>query len=320
MRHRPISLFRQTSGCRRHCLVVGADTAPTARTLLSLNVDRAECGRQPIGLDAMHFGGSPGRLFFVPATRTRTSARRADLDFAGRCFATVGRDWRHRLFLLDCGTVHLGLGELRTFAARGTIHPGTRVTLYAILALRTILAPGAIFALGALFTLGAILTLRTILALGALAVVLTVELELLALIFRVEVAALTLILFDARLVVVEDAEIMIGKLEIIFRIHPIALHLRVASKVPVLLQQLRGIATCATVDAIAVIRTARVSATLRALSTTTATAADLPVVYQRVCVPFKTVRRSCRSRMLPVAETRRCATPSAMATGPQWRA
>jgi len=292
----------------------------------------------------MHFGGSLDRLFLVPATGTRTGAGRADLDFAGRCFATVGRDWRHRLFLLDCGTVHLGLGELRTFAARGTIHPGTRVTLYAIFALRTIFTPGAILALGAIFPLGAILaclaivtlrslftlraavalrtilTLRTILALGALAVVLTVELELLALIFRVEVAALTLILFDARLVVVEDAEIMIGKLEIIFRIHPIALHLRVASKVPVLLQQLRGIATCATVDAIAVIRTARVSATLRALSTTTATAADLPVVYQRVCVPFKTVRRSCRSRMLPVAETRRCATPSAMATGPQWRA
>jgi hypothetical protein len=273
----------------------------------------------------VRLGNGFGRLLGIATASARASAGRAGLDLGRLCRDIIGSGGRDRFGLFHCGTIDLRLGDWRTLAAGRALQARTRVTLWAIFPAGAILARSTLLTLGALFSLRTVLTLRTIFPLRAIftlraLAVLAVELELFALVVRREVAPLALGLFDPSLVVVEDAEIVIGELEIIFRIYAIALHLRIASKVPVLLQQLRGIATCATVDAIAVIGTARVTPALRTLPTTTATAADLPVVYQRVCVPFKTVRRSCRSRMLPVARPRPCATPSAMATGPQWRA
>jgi hypothetical protein len=280
----------------------------------------------------VRLGSGFDRLLGITTAGTRASAGRARLDLGRLCLDIIGSGRRDRFGLFNCGTIDVGLGDRRTLAAGSTLQARPGVTLRAIFAAGAILARSTLLTLGTLLALRTIFPLRTILTLGTifplwtivalrtLATILAVELELFALVVGREVAPLALGLFDPSLVVVEDAEIVIGELEIIFRIYAIALHLRIASKVPVLLQQLRGIATCATVDAIAVIGTARVTPALRTLPTTTATAADLPVVYQRVCVPFKTVRRSCRSRMLPVARPRPCATPSAMATGPQWRA
>jgi hypothetical protein len=327
----PFQELRSTSGGRRHHFVLGAYAAAAARPLLAFRLGATECRRKPVRLDPVRLGNGFGRLLGIATASARASAGRAGLNLGRLCRDIIGSGGRDRFGLFHCGTIDLCLGDWRTLAAGRALQARTRVTLWAIfaagaiLARSTLLARSTFLALGALFSLRTVLTLRTIFPLRAIftlraLAVLAVELELFALVVRREVASLALGLFDPSLVVVEDAEIVIGELEIIFRIYAIALHLRIASKVPVLLQQLRGIATCATVDAIAVIGTARVTPALRTLPTTTATAADLPVVYQRVCVPFKTVRRSCRSRMLPVARPRPCATPSAMATGPQWRA
>lgn len=149
----------------------------------------------------------------------------------------------------------------------------------------TIVARGAILA-GTLFARRALFALRPLVGIN-----IAFEIEIIVLL-RATIRLLP------GAIVVENAEIMVGELEVIFRVHSIALTLRITGEVLVLLEKLRRIAARAIVDAIAVIAAGASAAALRALSTTTATAADLPVVYQRVCVPFKTVRRSCRSRML----------------------
>jgi hypothetical protein len=102
---------------------------------------------------------------------------------------------------------------------------------------------------------------------------------LLVLVERLAVLATRLL--EARARLGEHTEIMIRELEVIFGVHPIALHLRIAGEILVFLEQLRGIATCATVDAVAVILTTRVT-TLRALllPATAATAAGLTIVDQ----------------------------------------
>ncbi len=78
---------------------------------------------------------------------------------------------------------------------------------------------------------------------------------------------------------------MIRELEIIFGVDPIALHLRVASKVLVLLEKLGGIAARTIVDAVA-IALVGVAATLALLTTTAATAAviSLTIVHQGLYV------------------------------------
>jgi hypothetical protein len=107
--------------------------------------------------------------------------------------------------------------------------------------------------------------------------------EILAVVFLV-VALATLVLFlKASAAFVQNAEIMIGELQIIFAVHPVALRLRVASQILVFFKQLGGIATRPIVDAVAIIGTIGV-ATLRALPATTATAAGLTIVHQDLCV------------------------------------
>jgi len=81
----------------------------------------------------------------------------------------------------------------------------------------------------------------------------------------------------------QDAEIMVGELEIIFGVDPVALALRVGGEVLVLFEQLGRIAARAIVDAIAVVGATAAAATLRplAIAATAATPpAGLPIVYQ----------------------------------------
>ena len=98
------------------------------------------------------------------------------------------------------------------------------------------------------------------------------------------VAARTrLLLLETSAAFAQHAKIMIGELQIIFDVDPIALHLRVARQRLIFLEQLGGIAARAVVDAIAAIL-----ATVRAIragrtaltAATTATAAVLPIIYQ----------------------------------------
>jgi hypothetical protein len=81
--------------------------------------------------------------------------------------------------------------------------------------------------------------------------------------------ALGLLFFETGAIIGQHAEIMVRKLKIIFRHHPVALHLGVTRKILIFFEQLRRIATRTIVDTIALFRTmASTAATaLRARST-----------------------------------------------------
>ncbi len=89
-------------------------------------------------------------------------------------------------------------------------------------------------------------------------------------------------------VVGQDAEIMVGKLQIIFRIHPIARHLGVARHIPVFFKKLGRIAARAVVNPVAIVATAPIAT----IGTTTIVvpaaipATGLPVVDQELILAF----------------------------------
>ena len=197
-----------------------------------------------------------------------------------------------------------------TFPARSTFLTGealppfgnfTFPSLGAIGSLRTfgsIQTFGSLRTFGPLLALGTFRPLRTLLAFrtvtpavlplwpGLIGLVigtingLAVQLHVLAVI--VLVAALALIL-EARPDLSENAEIMLGELQIIFGLDPIARQLRVTRQALVFLKQLRRIATLT-----AVARTATPAhAALRTRSPTAATATVLTIVHQML-VPCRT--------------------------------
>lgn len=101
-------------------------------------------------------------------------------------------------------------------------------------------------------------------------------------------ATLALLLFLTGAIVGKHAEIMVGELEIIFRVHPIPGKLRIAGHVPVFLKKLGSIATRAVIDAVAIIATAPVLTTIGASIVVPAaiTTAGLPVVDQDIVLTF----------------------------------
>jgi hypothetical protein len=99
-------------------------------------------------------------------------------------------------------------------------------------------------------------------------------------------ALLLLLLTGA--IVGQHAEIMVGKLEIIFGIHPVARHLRVAGHILVFLKKLGRVAARAVVDAVAIVTTTpiiAVGATIVIVPAAIA-AAGLPVVDQDMILAF----------------------------------
>ena len=87
------------------------------------------------------------------------------------------------------------------------------------------------------------------------------------------------LLFEASAILIQHAKIVIRELEIIFGIDPVTLHLRVSREIPVLLEQLSGIAARTVVETVATVGTARLTVT-RLLSPTAAPATVLTVVHQ----------------------------------------
>ena len=85
---------------------------------------------------------------------------------------------------------------------------------------------------------------------------------------------------------------MVGKLQIIFGVDAVALHLGIARQRLVFFQQLRCVAARTIIDAIAAFGpTPGIATTWRALPTATATAAGLTIVDQVLlssCLKFKT--------------------------------
>lgn len=113
--------------------------------------------------------------------------------------------------------------------------------------------------------------------------------ELVTLILEILVAraeALLLLLLPGA-VVRKDAEIMIGELQIIFRIHPIARHLGIARHILVFLKKLGCIATRAVVDPVAVVAATPVTTIGAPVIVPTAIpATGLPVVDQELILAF----------------------------------
>ncbi|CAA9502778.1 MAG: hypothetical protein AVDCRST_MAG39-1474, partial [uncultured Sphingomonadaceae bacterium] len=117
--------------------------------------------------------------------------------------------------------------------------------------------------------------LVALLALGSRGFVLVaLELVTVVVIVAESVGATALLLFIARAVLAQHAEVMLGELQIIFGLHPVARHLRVAGERPVLFEQLGGVATLAIVAGVAL------GGALRARSAAAATATVLPIIDQ----------------------------------------
>ncbi len=169
------------------------------------------------------------------------------------------------------GTV-VAFGNDRMFATLGGGGTLGTLAVIALRALGTVLALGPVVALGAILALGTIAALRAFasrfavltIAVAArrgtlvLAIVIVVRLmvgagHLFVAIAIFFITRATLILFlETRAAILEDAEIMIGELEIIFGLNTIPGELHVARQCLVFLKQLGGIAALAIVLTVAV--------------------------------------------------------------------
>lgn len=284
----------------------------------------AECRRQHRGIDRVVLTrivglaatrrtatARTGTLFLVDGRRNRSSGDgRGNDGRLNRCRRRSGPTGLALATRFTLGA-HLAVGTGLTLDARLAFRTG--LTLRARLTFSTGLTLGARFALRTRFTLRTGFTVGAGLALGTLlavvlaliprltrfalvtAIALLAADELLALrlvghaIIVTVVAigvivALAAILFEARTVLVEHTEIMIGELRIIFEHHAITLGLRIARQGLVFLMQLRSIAARTIIDAVAVISTTTGVSPLRSLPTTTATAAGLTIVDQLLAV------------------------------------
>jgi hypothetical protein len=124
------------------------------------------------------------------------------------------------------------------------------------------------------------LTVLVVAIVAILIVIVGALFAVIAVVIVLPVATLAALLFETRPRFGDDAEIMIGKLVIIFGHHPVACHLRIARKRLIFLEHLRGIAARTIVDAIALFGTAS-AIPLLALSTPTATAAGLLTIIEQ---------------------------------------
>lgn len=178
------------------------------------------------------------------------------------------------------------LARLTTIATRA-FRPGTLVTIgpvtpAVLLTIAVILAIAIDLAITVAF--------RTLVAAAALLLgtdrltfvaVILIEIEI---VLRTTLPRLILI---AAALISEHAEVVIGELEVIFRVDAIALPLRVRRHVLVLFVKLAGVATCPAVDPIAVVTLALAASALRTLPTTATTATVLTVVDQNTVLVLK---------------------------------
>lgn len=126
---------------------------------------------------------------------------------------------------------------------------------------------------------------------------------------------LTARLVVAAALIAQDTEIMIGELQVIFGIDPVALHLRLTRHVAVFLVQLRRVAARAVVDPVAVVRPARtalswvVPTAIAARAPATATATGLPIVDQAVVPCESNINAKTRYGRLRGRRRRRSQAP-----------
>jgi len=223
------------------------------------------------------FGLCSFGLARAATTRTRCFSFRLNLRF--RC--SLG--YRRRRGSLD------DFGPLGCFGVSGAI-PARTVATVAVIAtalLLTRLIPAAITFIAAI----AIELLRLLLLVGAIILARIIgRIEIVAFIIEVVLgAAEALLLFLLPSAIVgQNAEIMIGKLQIIFRIDPITGHLGVASHILVFFKKLGCIAPRAAINPVAAIATAPIATvgTTVVVIPAAITATGLPVVDQDLVLAF----------------------------------
>jgi hypothetical protein len=302
------------SGSRRNLDVVTLGAAATRLLGRFLRIVRgsrfgAEGGRQDRGVDALR-GLGLGALF-TPRAAT-TAGGTCGALFGG--LALLGEQFGGRRFLCF-GLMAIGIAVAAVWAtvaaafARFTVRARltilTRLAILAGFAVRTcftilaglaVLTRLAIIAITAGFLprlalVARLALLRTIVTLLLLVAAIAFAFVIEIIVVTVDVVARTglrtlirIRLLEARAGFAQHPEIMVGELEIIFGVDPIALHLRIASKVLVFLEQLRGVTAGAIVDAVAIALVG--AATLALLTTTAATAAvvSLTIVHQGLYV------------------------------------
>lgn len=232
----------------------------------ALIVGRAEGRRQTVDLDALR--GALGLRLALGATRAAATARTAITALVLARFLAGGfRLGGHRLAL--------------TLAA-------ARFAILTILAL-TLLTARLAFLAARLFGFGRLF--------GDLALV-AAFLELVILEARAALLVLMRILIlEPGAILVEDAEIMVRELEIIFGHDTVALSLGVTREIPIFLMQLGRVAARPVVDPVASIGAIAAGAPHLRAAAATATAV-LPIVDQRfrVLVPGGPSHHSRRSR------------------------
>ena len=250
--------------------------------------------RADLALDAAQFGTVIGRR----ATAAVTTDAFARLPLFARAAIIADLAFFARLAVLADLTLFTRLAVLAELPLLA------RLTLVASLPLGTrltIVALAAIVAVTPIVAIATIVALDAILTAGVGAHV-AVAVEILVVVTVELVAGATLFL-DARTPRFQHAEIVIGELEVIFGVHPVAGALGVGGEVLVLFQQLRGVTTRAVVDAVAVITRIAAAASRLTLATATATAAGLTIVHQGLVVLSLPVRRSRDPGCEPLCET-----------------
>ena len=304
----------QKSGSRRNFRIVALGAAAAGLLGRFLGIVRgsrfgAEGRRKDRGVDALR-GFGLGAFLTPRATAAAGSTYGALFgnlalleEFGSRRFLrlglmAVGIAIRTIAVRTTIAAAFAGLTILARLAIRPcfTILPGFAIrTGFTILTRLTVLTRLAIIAvttgfLARLTLVARLALLRAIVALLLVAAI-AFAFEIEIIVVAVDVVARTRLrtlvrirLLEARAGFAQHPEIVIRELQIIFGVDPIALHLRIARKVLVFLEQLRRVAAGTIVDAVAIALVG--AATLALLTTTAATAAvvSLTIVHQGLYV------------------------------------
>jgi len=283
-------LLLRHSGGRRLAVRLARTTAAAGLHFLHRLAFEAECRRQHRGIDRIVVRRSRSfdrrsfdaiAIVVVPATRVAAGTIAILAGLAPAAIAILARLIAARFLRLDTVAAAIAVAAVPIAVIAAIPVTGVPITVIPITVIAgvpNITVVAIAFAVGLTVGIAIAVTIVAAMALRLLArrvahveivaVTVAVELVILFRLLRLITALIAVLLLEARAGLAQHPEIVIGELEIIFGVDPIALHLGVARQILVFLQQLRRIAARAIVDAIAT--TLIGIASLRALSATAA--------------------------------------------------
>jgi hypothetical protein len=227
-----------------------------------------------------------------------TSARFAGGLFLGDGLFVIGSTNSRRQYgQVQTRLLGFDASFTRLVTVAAVIVAATCVAIIAVIAFRTIAAVAAIIAiipLAALRTAIFVIVLACVYAgISLFAFVSDIALIIAPIAIFAAVAviaapfALRTAFFLTAAIVGEHTEIMVGKLQIIFRIHPVAIMLGVLRKLFIFFQHLRGVAARTVVDPILVIITVAIVVLRTIIIAPTAAAVGLAIIHKDLSVLIK---------------------------------